>query len=150
MGPFFFLFDFLFLGLLFLTFFLRPSPVFLFAAGSFLLLALLTTEDTEALFLFKPLPDNILELISFKFFFPCCLILSLKFLPAETSLTTPDAKLAAAGSTWRFMAGSKSLLRFANDDNNPLPCIYLFFAAKDVDVLKAPASWLINILIFYN
>merc|ERR1711989_169350 len=88
------------------------------------------TEDTEPLFLFNPLPDNILEPIFFNFFFPCCLILSLKFLPAETSLTTPDAKLAAAGSTWRFMAGSKSLLRFANDDNNPLPCIYLFFCCE--------------------
>ena len=126
----FFLFDFLFLGLLFLTFFLRPLPCFLFAAGSFRLLALLTTEDTEPLFLFNPLPDNILEPISFKFFFPRCLILSFKFLPAETSWTTPDAKLAAAGSTWRFMAGSKSLLRFANVDNNPLPCIYLFLLRK--------------------
>merc|ERR1711917_121617 len=125
-----FLFDFLFLGPLFLTFFLRPLPCFLFVAVFFLFLAFLTTEDTEPLFLFNPLPDNILEPIFFKFFFPCCLILSLKFLPAETSLTTPDAKLAAAGSTWRFMAGSKSLLRFANDDNNPLPCIYLLLLRK--------------------
>merc|ERR1712240_143889 len=95
----FVLFDFLFLGLLFLPFFLRPLPCFLFVAGSFLLLALLTTEDTGPLFLFNPLPDNILEPILFKNFFPCCLILSLKFLPAETSLTTPEAKLPAAGST---------------------------------------------------
>ena len=63
-----FLFDFLFLGLLFLTFFLRPLPCFLFAAGSFLLLALLTTEDTEPLFLFNPLPDNILDPIFLKKF----------------------------------------------------------------------------------